>query len=100
MIYLAMNNLDVADMDRDGDMDIITCKHSIPYGGKPAPGNERLQIWENDGKGNFTLHVVDHGKESHLEAQTANLDGDGDLDIVSTACRDYQYLHLWRNDNR
>jgi len=96
----SMNNLDVTDMDRDGDADIITCEHSMPYRGEPAPGKERLQIWENDGGGTFTEHSVNPGKESHLGAQVTDLDGDGDLDIVSIAWREYQYLHLWRNDAR
>jgi hypothetical protein len=93
-----MNNLDTADMDGDGDIDIITCEHSMPYGGKPAPGHERLQVWANDGHGNFTEHTIDQNRESHLGAQAVDLDHDGDLDIVSIAWRDYQYLHLWRND--
>jgi len=94
----SMNNLDVADMDGDGDMDIVLCEHSMPLGKTPAPGGERLQIWVNDGKGNFTEKVIDRGKESHLGARVVDLDRDGDLDIVSIAWRDYQYLHLWRND--
>jgi hypothetical protein len=28
----SLNNLDVADMDRDGDFDIITCEHKGPKG--------------------------------------------------------------------
>jgi len=40
----------------------------------------------------------DRGKESHLGALLADMDNDGDLDIVSAAWDNYQYLHLWRND--
>ena len=86
----SMNNLDVADLDRDGDADIVTCEHKGP--------KEKLQIWENDGKANFTVHVIDEGKESHLGAILDDLDHDGDLDIVSIAWEDFQYLHVWRND--
>lgn len=86
----SLNNLDVADMDRDGDIDIVVCEHKGP--------KEKLQIWENDGKGHFTEHLIDEGKESHLGARLADMDNDGDLDIVSIAWDDYQYLHLWRND--
>ena len=90
----SLNNLDVADMDRDGDLDIITCEHKGPK------GKFRLQIFENDSKGNFTEHIADRGKESHLGARVADMDNDGDLDIVSVAWDNYQFLHLWRNDNR
>ena len=88
----SLNNLDVADMDRDGDFDVITCEHKGPK------GKFRLQIFENDGKGDFTEHVADRGKESHLGALVTDMDNDGDLDIVSAAWDNYQYLHLWRND--
>jgi hypothetical protein len=83
------NSMDVADMDNDGDIDIISGEHR---------GTETVAIWENDGSGHFTEHVVSQGKESHLGARVADLDGDGDLDILSIAWDAYQYLHLWRND--
>lgn len=86
-----MNSMDVADMDRDGDTDIIINEHR---------GNKTVQVWENDGRGNFTVHLVGAGKEGHLGARVADLDNDGDLDIVSHAWDSYQYLHLWRNDSR
>jgi hypothetical protein len=86
------NSLDVADMNRDGSIDIITGEHR---------GTQKLSIWENVNHGaSFTEHVVDTGKESHLGARVADLDGGGDLDIVSIAWDTYQYLHLWRNDAR
>ena len=86
----SLNNLDVADMDDDGDLDIITAEHK----GQAL----EVQVWKNDGKGNFTKNVVDKGKESHLGARVADLDGNGALDIVSIGWDKYQYLHVWRND--
>lgn len=86
----SMNNLDVADIDMDGDVDIITCEHK----GK----NLELQIWKNDGKANFEKQLVDSGKESHLGARLYDIDHDGDLDIVSTAWDQHQYMHLWINN--
>lgn len=84
------NNLDIADMDGDGDTDIITAEHR---------GTEKVQIWENIDNGSFWKeHVVATGKESHLGARVADLDNDGDLEILSIAWDDYQYLHLWHND--
>lgn len=86
----SLNNLDVADMNGDTYNDIITAEHKGP--------DPRIQIWKNDGKGNFEVTLVDHGKESHLGARVADLNEDGAMDIVSIAWDKYQYLHLWRND--
>lgn len=86
----SLNNLDVADMDGDGDVDIITAEHKGPL--------LRVQIWQNDGAGNFTLREVDKGKESHLGARVADLNNDGAMDIISIGWDRYQYLHVWRND--
>jgi hypothetical protein len=84
------NSLGVADMDRDGDLDIVTGEHK---------GTLDVTIWENDGDGaTWTAHPVDTGHESHIGTRLADLDGDGDLDIVSQAFDAYQQLHLWRND--
>jgi hypothetical protein len=86
----SMNNLDVADVDGDGDSDLITSEHKGP--------RLELQLWENDGAGWFTKHVLDSGKENHLGTQLADLEGDGDLDIVGAGWDQYQFMHLWRND--
>ncbi len=88
----SLNNLDVADLDGDGDMDIITCEHKGPR------AKQRLQIFENEGKGKFTEHIIDRGKESHLGARLADMDNDGDYDIVSAAWDYPEFLHLWRNN--
>jgi hypothetical protein len=86
----SMNNLDVADLDQDGDMDLITAEHKGP--------ELETQIWVNDGTGQFSKIVLDRGRESHLGTQLADLDNDGDLDLVSAAWDRYQYVHVWRND--
>jgi len=86
----SMNNLDIADLDRDGDIDLVTGEHKGP--------ELELQIWENDGKGAFSKFVVDRGHESHLGCQLFDMDNDGDLDIVSIGWDQYKNVHLWRND--
>ena len=84
------NSMDVADMDGDGDVDLVPAEHF---------GSKRMLIYENvNNASSWTQHVVDTGKESHLGARIVDLDGDGDLDIVSIAWTAYQYLHVWRND--
>jgi hypothetical protein len=86
----SLNNLDAADFDNDGDIDLITCEHK--------GDNYDLMLFENDSAWSFTMHVIDSGKESHLGTQACDLDGDGDLDLVSIGWDHWQYLHIWRND--
>lgn len=86
------NSMDIADMDRDGAIDIITGEHR---------GTKKVAIWQNlDNGDRWMEQVVDRGKESHLGTRVMDLDGDGDLEIVSIAWDEYPYLHLWRNDNQ
>ncbi len=86
----SMNNLDVGDVDQDGDIDIVTNEHK----------GEALhtQLLVNDGSGKFEVKLIDTGKEMHLGAQLMDFDNDGDLDLYGHAWDRYQYLHLWRND--
>ena len=88
----SMNNLDAADIDQDGDIDLVTCEHKGP--------DLALQLWQNDGTAQFSPVEIDRGKESHLGAQTRDMDGDGDLDIVSIGWDRHEFVHLWRNDAR
>lgn len=84
------NSMNVADFDQDGLVDIITGEHR---------GSKTVKIWKNLDRGFAWQEVlVDKGKESHLGTRVADLDGDGDLEIVSIAWDNYPFLHLWRND--
>ena len=86
----SMNNLDIADIDEDGDIDLITNEHKGP--------RLETQLWENDGKGNFSKVILDTGKENHLGTQLADMDGDGDLDLVGIGWDQHEKVHVWRND--
>ncbi|KKU31339.1 MAG: FG-GAP repeat protein [Candidatus Amesbacteria bacterium GW2011_GWC1_46_24] len=82
------NSMGTADMDGDGDIDIILGEHK---------GTLKMAVWENIAGGSFIEHVVDSGKESHLGSQPYDLDNDGDLDIVSIAYDAPENIHLWKN---
>ena len=86
------NNLDLKDLDRDGDIDILTAEHKGP--------DLELQFWVNDGAGNFKKKIIDKGKENHLGVMSKDMDGDGDLDILGIGWDFHQYVHYWRNESK
>lgn len=66
------HSLAAADLDGDGDLDLVTC--SSKRGG--------MTVWyENDGKANFTRHIMDKDQCSY-DIRLVDLDGDGDLDVL------------------
>ena len=73
-------SIDAADMDGDGDLDVVVGEHS-----PPNPSDCRLLILENtDGSGtSWLMHTINKGDEHHQGAQAVDIDDDGDLDIVS-----------------
>jgi VCBS repeat protein len=73
-------SLDVADMDGDGDPDVLVGEHDLVH-----PESARLILIENrDGKGrDWIARTLYRGDEHHDGAQAADMDGDGDLDILS-----------------
>lgn len=80
-------SLDVVDMDQDGDPDIIVGEHNLA-----DPASAELSVFENvDGQGTqWTEYVVYTGDEHHDGAQVVDIDGDGNLDIISIG---------WGHDN-
>ncbi len=73
-------SLDTADMDGDGDTDIVAGEHDLA-----APRMARLLWFENmTGDGlHWKAHVIYVGDEHHDGAQVVDIDGDGDKDVVS-----------------
>jgi hypothetical protein len=70
----------VGDTDGDGDQDVVVGEHDLE-----RPARARLLVFENvDGNGRvWREHLVHRGDEHHDGALLVDLDGDGDLDIVS-----------------
>jgi len=73
-------SLDVADMDRDGDLDVVVGEHNLAN-----PNSAGLFVFENlDGMGgSWRQHTVHIGDEHHDGAQIVDVDRDGDFDIIS-----------------
>ena len=67
-------SVSLGDIDKDGDLDIILAK------GRHWPLHDL--ILRNDGKGNFTTETLSESPDRTYSAALADLDGDGDLDIV------------------
>ena len=85
-----LNSMDVADVDQDGDPDVVLAEHQ---------GAKRISVFANDSTGTFTEFAVGAGKENHLGGRLLDLDSDGDLDLAGIAYNDSSYLHVWRNDS-
>jgi hypothetical protein len=72
-------SVDAADMDGDGDIDVVGGAHQ---------GNGEVFVYENDGAGTaWTTHIVDPGDSAlidhHDGTRLVDMDLDGDLDIIS-----------------
>ncbi|MBL8150485.1 MAG: CRTAC1 family protein [Blastocatellia bacterium] len=93
------------DFDNDGDLDIFAANgHIYPEVDKQQIGTsfkQRNLLFENDGKGKFTEIGLKSGKgfeikKSFRGAAYADIDNDGDLDVVVNAMDDTPLLI--RND--
>ncbi len=84
------HSLGVADFDKDGHMDIYVGEKM-----QNNPNVPRQIIYLNDGKGDFTEHIIDLGTGTH-EAKVADIGNTGKMSIVGKT-RVRPQVDLWQN---
>ena len=78
----------IADMDGDGDNDVVA-----------AGWNEPGHVWANDGSGEFTVLCELDIAELHVHGATfADYEGDGDIDVFFAIAADVCCREVWLND--
>jgi len=77
------HSLQVADIDGDGNLDIFAAEMAKWTESRPDPDNPSAKAWifYGDGRGHFRQTEFSSGVGFH-EARVADLDGDGDMDIL------------------
>ncbi len=84
------HSLTLADLDADGDLDLVTGKRFMAHNGNDPDGYGKLGVyWYELDRGaspKWTKHIIsyDEGIGSGMNVPVVDLDADGDLDIVVT----------------
>ncbi|MEQ9391498.1 MAG: FG-GAP-like repeat-containing protein [Balneola sp.] len=82
-------SINAADVDGDGDIDLMSASVS----------DDKIAWYENDGAANpsFTERVVSTSADGAINVFAADVDGDGDIDLMSTSFHDNK-IAWYEND--
>ncbi|MBD3370443.1 T9SS type A sorting domain-containing protein, partial [Candidatus Fermentibacteria bacterium] len=78
------------DIDGDGNMDILGASNLL----------DEISWWKNEnGSGtSWTKHIIDGSIDGPRSIHSEDIDGDGDMDVISASYYDYD-LAWWENDD-
>jgi len=85
-----VHSITLADMDADGDLDIVTGKRFFAHNGNDPGARAPLGVYwyelTRNGMVGWTKHIISHGEKigSSLSIPVVDIDDDGDLDVVVT----------------
>jgi hypothetical protein len=97
---LDAHSLGVGDICGNGNVDVFVGEIGVGDGkGNYASRAPLLLVFENDGSGKFTRHVIDEGTGTH-DAVLADIRGTGVLDIVGKPLHGPERwnVHVWLNN--
>jgi hypothetical protein len=91
------HSLQLSDLCGTGCLDVLVGEIGVKERYMEQP--PRLMLYENDGRGQFTRHVIDEGTGSH-HARLVDLRGTGELDIASRPLHGPEKwkIIVWYND--
>jgi hypothetical protein len=97
MSYGWCQTLEIGDVDLDGHLDILAARFTRPSGVQvPPPHDVRIYYYQGPDAGSWTRQVVSPDKSMYF-GHLADIDNDGDLDIIGPRSYWTGPLEIWEN---